>query len=156
MTAPSEDLLSAYLDDELDAADRALVERRLEESAEWRTVLDELGETRSLLRGLPVRDAPPGFIDELLASDGPVADAPSTVAAPVPIDAKKRRRNRIAGWVAGGAAAAAIVAVVMVPTQSQVKPAVATFVNSHAARSSVSEEPVSELAPVATPVRLGR
>ncbi len=37
----------------------------------------------------------------------------------------------------------------------RVKPAVATFVNTHAARSSVSEEPVSELAPLAAPVRLG-
>jgi anti-sigma factor RsiW len=156
MTAPSEDLLSAYLDDELDAADRALVERRLAESAEWRTVLDALGETRSLLRGLPLRDAPPGFIDELLAAAVPATEEPADIAAPVAIDAKRRRRTRIAGWVAGGAAAAAIAAVVLVPTQSQVKPAVATFVNSHAARASVSEEPVSELAPVATPVRLGR
>jgi anti-sigma factor RsiW len=147
MTAPSEDLLSAYLDGELDAEDRMLVERRLEESAEWRAVLVELRETRALLRGLPMRQAPPGFIDGLLQSDDP---------APVQRDAKRRRRARIAGWVAGAAAAAAIVAVVLVPSEARVKPAVATLVNSHAARSSVSEEPVSELAPVAAPVRLRR
>ena len=147
MTAPSEDLLSAYLDGELDAEDRRLVEGRLEESAEWRAVLVELRETRALLRGLPMRQAPPGFIDGLLASDDP---------APVQLDAKRGRRARIAAWVAGAAAAAAIVAVVLVPSETRVKPAVATLVNSHAARSSVSEEPVSELAPVAAPVRLGR
>ena len=147
MTTPSEDLLSAYLDGELDADDRALVEGRLEASAEWREVLEELRETRELLRGLPVREAPPGFIDGLLESGDP---------APVRLDAKRRRRTRIAAWVAGAAAAAAIVAVVLVPSQTRVKPAVATLVNSHAARSSVSEEPVSELAPVAAPVRLGR
>lgn len=146
MTTPPEDLLSAYLDDELSAQDRALVEGRLFESAEWRAVLVELRETRELLRGLPVREAPPGFIDGLLQSDD---------NAPVLLDAK-RRRARIAGWIAGAAAAAAIVAVVLVPSQTRVKPAVATFVNTHAARSSVSEEPVSALAPVAAPVRVGR
>ena len=153
MTTPSEDLLSAYLDGELDADDRALVDRRLEESAEWRQVLVELRETRELLRGLPMREVPPGLFDELPAPESP---APDPVPAPVSLDAKRRRRVRIAGCVAGVAAAAAIAAVVLVPSQTRVKPAVATFVNSHAARSSVSEEPVSELAPVATPVRLGR
>lgn len=147
MTTPSEDLLSAYLDGELDADDRALVESRLETSAEWRQVLVELRETRELVRGLPMREVPPGLFDELPAPEVP---------APVSVDAKRRRRTRIAGWVAGAAAAAAIAAVILVPSQTRVKPAVATFVNSHAARSSVSEEPVSELAPVAAPVRLGR
>ena len=147
MTTPSEDLLSAYLDGELDADDRAIVDGRLEKSAEWREVLEELLETHELLRGLPVREAPPGFIDGLLQSDDPV---------PGQIDTKRRRRTRIAGWIAGAAAAAAIAAVVLVPSETRVKPAVATLVNSHAARSSVSEEPVSELAPVAAPVRLGR
>ncbi len=146
MSAPPEDLLSAYLDDELDAGERARVERQLEESAEWRELHRELRETRELLRGLPIRDAPAGFFDGLLERG---------VTGAVPIDAK-RRRTRIVSWVAGGAAAAAIVAVVLVPGQTRVKPAVATFVSSHAARSSVSEEPVSELAPVAGPVRLGR
>lgn len=147
MTTPSEDLLSAYLDGELGADDRALVAGRLEESVEWRAVLMELRETRELLGGLPMREAPPGFIDGLLQSDD---------AAPVQLEAKRRRRTRIAGWVAGAAAAAAIVAVVLVPSPTRVKPAVATFVNSHAARASVSEEPVSELAPVAAPVKVGR
>jgi hypothetical protein len=35
-----------------------------------------------------------------------------------------------------------------------VKPAVATLVSRHAVRSSVSEEPLSQLAPVSKPVKL--
>jgi hypothetical protein len=78
------------------------------------------------------------------------------VRQPVSLDARRRRRTRVAGWVAGVAAAAAIVAVVLVPPENTVKPPVGTLVTSHAARSSLNEEPVSQLAPVATPVRVGR
>jgi anti-sigma factor RsiW len=147
MTRPPEELLSAYLDGEVDDDERALVEAQLAESAEWRTVLAEVRETRDLVRTLPVRDAPAGFWDGIL-------DEPSD--AVVSLDARRTRRSRVAAWVAGAAAAAAIVAVVLVPRESTVKPRVATLVNSHAARSSVSEEPVSQLAPVATPVKVGR
>jgi anti-sigma factor RsiW len=150
MTAPPEDLLSAYLDGELTPAERATVDAQLEESAEWRAVLVELRETRELLRGLPTQDAPAGFWDGLL-------DADADVSPPVSLDAARRgRRSKVIAWVAGAAAAAAIAAVVLVPTKSTVKPAVATLVNTHAARSSVSEEPVSELATVAAPVKVGR
>jgi anti-sigma factor RsiW len=144
MTPPSEDLLSAYLDDEVTADERALVEQRLGESEEWRAVLDEVRSTRDLLRRLPVRDAPDGFWDELLSDDpAPVSD----------LDARRRRRNRVVSWIAGAAAAAAIAAVIFVPGETRVKPPVGTLVAAHAARSSVSEEPLSQLAPVATPMR---
>lgn len=46
-------LLSAYLDDELDGAERAEVDARLVESPELRTELAELAATRRLLRDLP-------------------------------------------------------------------------------------------------------
>jgi anti-sigma factor RsiW len=145
---PPEELLSAYLDDELPAEERALVEHRLEESGEWRAVLEEVRETRELLHSLPVREAPTGFWDSLLQPD---------IAPPVQLGtAHGRRGKRALSWLAGAAAAAAIVAVVVVPGQSQVKPAVATLVNRHALRSSVSEEPVSQLAPVTSPVQLNR
>jgi anti-sigma factor RsiW len=149
---PPEELLSAYLDGEVTAEERALVEARLSESQEWRTVLAEVRETRELLQGLPTRDAPPGFWDSLLASDDPV---PATAAPVVPMEsARHRRGKRIVAWCAGAAAAAAVVAVLLVPSQSQVKPSVATLVNQHAVRSSVTEEPVSQLAPVTKGVRL--
>jgi anti-sigma factor RsiW len=143
---PPEELLSAYLDGEATPEERALVERRLAESPEWREVLDEVRSTRELLLALPVREAPTGFWDSVLAPD---------VAPPVQLETARRRRGKqVIGWLAGAAAAAAIAAVVLVPEQSQVKPSVATLVNQHAVRSSVSEEPVSQLAPVAGPVRL--
>lgn len=158
---PPEDLLSACLDDEATAEERALVERELESSAEWRTVLEELRETRTLLRSLPLHDAPAGFWAEVgEASDGGTDDGAAgggrPPAAPASITARRRRRTRVAGWVAGAAAAAAIVAVVLVPQETRVKPQVGTLVTSHAARSSVSDEPASQLAPVATPVRMGQ
>ena len=42
---PPEELLSAYLDGEATPDERALVERRLEESGEWRVVLEEVRST---------------------------------------------------------------------------------------------------------------
>jgi hypothetical protein len=45
--------LSAYLDDELDAGERAAVDALLARSPEARAELDELAETRRLLRSLP-------------------------------------------------------------------------------------------------------
>jgi anti-sigma factor RsiW len=154
VSRPPEDVLSAYLDGEATADERALVERELATSEEWRAVMTELRETRDLLRGLPVHDAPPGFWAGVLAGD---AEQPvSRAVSPTPLDSRRRRRTRVAGWVAGAAAAAAIVAVVLVPQEDTVKPPVGTLVTSHAARSSLSAEPVSQLAPVATPVVIGR
>jgi anti-sigma factor RsiW len=145
---PPEELISAYLDGEATADERALVEQQLAESEEWRTVLDEVRSTRELLLGLPTREAPTGFWDSMLDPN---------IAPPVDLDAqrKKRRGKRAITWLAGVGAAAAFVAVVMIPQQSKVKPAVATMVSRHAVRSSVTAEPLSELAPVAKPVKLG-
>jgi anti-sigma factor RsiW len=151
---PPEELLSAYLDGEATPAERAQVEQRLADSSEWRSVLEELRSTRELLLGASVREAPTGFWDGVLHPE----IAPPLPAAPVRgIDsAPSRRRSRVIAWVAGAAAAAAIAAVLLVPGQSRVKPAVATLVSRHAVRSSVSEDPVSQLAPVSKPVKLGR
>jgi anti-sigma factor RsiW len=146
---PPEELISAYLDGEATPDERALVERQLDGSSEWRSVLDEVRSTRALLLGLPTREAPTGFWDSLLHPD---------IAPVLELDvrrAKSRPAKRAITWLAGAAAAAAIVAVVAIPQQSRVKPAVATLVSRHAVRSSVSAEPVSELAPVAQPVKLG-
>jgi anti-sigma factor RsiW len=150
---PPEELLSAYLDGEVTEDERALVEARLSESAEWRAVLEEVRGTRDLLQGLPTRDAPDGFWDAMLAANDPAPEqaAPAVVSIE---SARHRRTKRIVAWGAGVAAAAAVVAVLLVPSQSEVKPSVATFVNQHAVRSSVTEEPVSQLAPVTKPVRL--
>ena len=54
MSAPNDqELLSAYLDGEANAEERAFVERRLAESAEWRQLLDELKSLRGAFAALP-------------------------------------------------------------------------------------------------------
>jgi len=148
-----EDLLSAYADGELDPATRAAVEQRLATSEEWRAVLREVEETRARLRGLPVREAPSGFW---------AATRDAVVAAPdegevVSIRRARTRRHRAWRVAAGVAAAAAVVvAVVVVPTRGESRPPVASMLGAHAARASLADEPISQLAPVATPVRLDR
>jgi len=144
-----EDALSAYLDGELDAAARAEVEGRLAESAEWRAILDEVRETRGALRALPQVDAATEFWARVLAGDD-VVDLGATRRA-------KERRPRVWKVVAAGAAAAAVivVGVIAVPERDKVAPAVASFTNAHAARSSVNADVVSNLASVGVP-GLGR
>lgn len=133
-----EDLLSAYLDDELDAAARVEVEARVAESAEWRSILEEIRVARDAVRRLPAREAPPGFWDRLLHREV------------VSLDERRAARTRRSRLVAIAAASAAVVigAVALVPSRQQAKPTVATFADAHAARSSLSDEPVSQLAGV--------
>ena len=153
----SEDLLSAYLDDELDAGARADVEARLAASSEWQEILDEVRETRDGLRGLPALDGAPEFWARVLADDALQGAAePDQV-----IDlASERRRRRMPRWgiaVAGAAAAAVVViGVVAVPQPDRVRPAVAALSDEHAARSSVGNDVISSLASIAVPTRLGR
>ncbi|MCO6456966.1 MAG: hypothetical protein J5I93_16830 [Pirellulaceae bacterium] len=52
----SDELLSAWLDDELSPSERAEVERMLEQHAELRQLLDELRALRARLQSLPVRE----------------------------------------------------------------------------------------------------
>ena len=90
---PPEELLSAYLDGEATPDERALVERRLAESAEWREVLDEVRATRELLLALPVREAPAGFWDSVLQPD---------IAPPVQLETARRRRGKQVDRLARG------------------------------------------------------
>ena len=55
------ELLSAYLDGRLSPADSARVERRLASESNLKTQLEELRETRAVLRRLPQRRAPRNF-----------------------------------------------------------------------------------------------
>lgn len=69
---PSEELLSAYLDDELGAQDRADVERRLASDSQWRDTLEKLREVRSWMRELPtVVPSHPKSITQMLAEHQP-------------------------------------------------------------------------------------
>ena len=154
----SEDLLSAYVDGELDDATRTAVEARLTESAEWRAVLDDVAAARDAVRSLPLRDAPPEFWERILASDDPAARAHRT--APVAdLDAARRRRRttvRFTAVAASAAAAIVIVAVALVPGTERVRPAVASYTNAHAVRSSVGNDVVSNVAGEAVPGGIGR
>lgn len=137
----AEDALSAFIDGELDAREQAAVERRLSESAEWRSVLIEVREARDAVRTLPMRDAPPGFWDGLLAEARP--DGVVDLAA-----ARRARRSRTVRWVAlaAGTAAAAIIGVAAVPGARTVQPKVAVLAGAHALRSSIGNDVVSSVA----------
>lgn len=154
-TLPDEELLSAFLDGECTAAERASLEARLASSAELRAVLDDVRAARAAVRALPPRDAPPEFWARILATE------PGTGADPAPVVdlATARRSRRPARWVAAvasAAAAAVIAAVVLVPEPESVTPPVATFTDAHAVRSSLQEDAVGALAPIAVQAGFGR
>ena len=132
------DLLSAYLDDECTAEERALVDERLARDESWRTELDGVRAARRAVRELPWREPPPGFVAALLE------DAPGTRVA------KLRRRVALAGS-AMGTAAAAIVAALLVAggSQGDVAPAVATL-------AGVAGASDSTITPVSAPIDLER
>ena len=145
------EMLSAYLDDELTAAERAAVEARLEVSPEWRAELDDVRAARAAVRNLSMRDAPAGFWDSVLAHvEGDDDDGHELVdPAPVVPLAEYRPRRRVA-WLAASAAAvvAVVVAVVAVPHRSEVTPNVTAVVAQHGAQGSDAGDPISMLAPV--------
>lgn len=141
-----DDRLSAYLDGELEAADRHAVDGYLAESPEWRAELDEVTYARDALRGLPTHEAPTGFWEGVLS--------------PELTRARARRRSRsrwarVAGAATGVAVAAVVVASLVMPSPDRVTPRVPALSDSHAVRTSVSDEPVSQLATLSmvTPFR---
>jgi anti-sigma factor RsiW len=139
-----DDRLSAYLDGELDAAERGTVDGYLAESSEWRAERDEVAFARDALRGLPVHEARPGFWEDLLSPD--IAKA-------------RARRSRLPRMLTAATAAVAVAAVVVaalvIPSPDRVTPRVPALSDSHAVRTSVSDEPVSQLAALSmvTPFR---
>jgi hypothetical protein len=62
----SEEILSAYIDDELSAPERAAVERWLDESPEAREKLEDFRNLSGLFAGLPQTEAPPEFSTNVL------------------------------------------------------------------------------------------
>ena len=150
-----EDVLSAYLDDELDATTRAEVERRLADSADWRAILDEVRATRDALRALPQVEGPPEFWARVLADDQAIDQAIDPV---VDLASERRRRRSVSRWAVAtaGAAAVIVIGVVAVPGPNKVRPAVAAFTDEHATRSSVGNDVISSLASVGVPTRFGR
>jgi anti-sigma factor RsiW len=140
-----DDRLSAYLDGELDPAERDTVDGYLDESSEWRAERDEVAFARDALRGLPVHEAQPGFWEEVLSHDMAKARA----------GRRSRRPRLVAAGTAAVAVAAVVVASLVIPSPNRVTPRVPALSDSHAVRTSVSDEPVSQLAALSmiTPFR---
>jgi len=156
-----ESFLSAYLDDELDPATRAAVHARLAESPEWRAGLAEVRAARDAVRWLPSAEAPPGFWDRVLAVEAPkVVEDPKVVEAPkvVGLGGVRRGRVRATRWgaLAGAAAAAAILGVALVPRPEPIQPSLGTLTQTHAARASLGNDVVSNLAGAVVPAGLDR
>jgi anti-sigma factor RsiW len=140
-----DDRLSAYLDGELDSAERADVDGYLAESPEWRAERDAVAYARDALRSLPVHEAPSGFWEGVLS--------------PELNRARARRGSRLprllAAATAGVAVAAVVIASLVISSPDRVTPRVPALSDSHAVRTSVSDEPVSQLAALSmiTPFR---
>ncbi len=128
-----EDALSAYLDDELAPAARREADAHLAGCAECREELDGVAAARQAIRILPVHATP-----------RPLLDRP-----PVPALAARRR----AVWALAAAVAAAIALVL--PFEPEVAPSLPSLADSHAARASITGDPLTQLAPIAVPVRFG-
>ncbi len=143
------EMLSAYLDDELTATERAAVEARLGASSEWRAELEDVRAARAAVRNLPLREAPPGFWDAVRTHVEANTDDDAAPLAPVVPLAERRSVRRVA-WLAVAAAAVAglVVAVIAVPQRSEVTPNVTAVVAQHGAQGSDTGDPISMLAPV--------
>ncbi|MDQ1519326.1 MAG: hypothetical protein QOI55_399 [Actinomycetota bacterium] len=155
-----EDLLSAYVDNEVTDAERAAVEARLARDVTWQHILAEVVAAREAVRALPDREPPAGFWLRVLTRVAEVAERDhfeiAAAAAVVPIMPPARRR--VPRW---GAISAAVVAVVIgvavaAPQQDHsVSPSLPTVAGQHAAATSSQSDPVSNLAPAAVPVGFG-
>lgn len=158
MTRLPDDLLTAYLDGEANERERAAVEARLTDEPAWRRELTDLAWARDALRHAPWPECPPAAWDHVLdaarVACEPTREGERPFPAPPPTERRVRgphRRRRLAAWGALGAAAAAVVVAVALPRTRTVRPPVAALVSSHAARSSVIDDPVTVLAPLGLP-----
>lgn len=130
------DAVSAWLDDELAPAARRETAAHLDACAACREEVELTREARMAVRALPVRYPPPDLLGAL--------------APPLPF---REPRRRVA-WAL--AAAAAAIAALLLPRESSVTPVLPALVDSHAARASVTGDPLTQLAPIAVPVRFDR
>jgi anti-sigma factor RsiW len=147
---PSEDrsVLSAWLDDELSAAERGVVDARLASSQAWRDELAEVEAARAALRAAAVRDAPPDRWDELLGAVQALGGDLPLDEPVVPIGRARPRSRYPLRWAAAVAAAAVALVVIVMPQRHGVRPNVAVVATQRGAQLSGTADPVSVLAPV--------
>jgi len=123
-----DEVLSAYLDGELTAAERIDVEAHLEDCAECRSDLEAEADVRRLVRELPAVDAPFGFYERILR-DGPGV-APTTETT----EKKRRLRFGLGSIAAAVACWLLVLGLVNVNSASaSVDPQTDVYVNAHAA-----------------------
>lgn len=128
MTAPfSDELLSAYLDGELNAEEQAYVEVQLRERVELRRLCDELRALRATLRAMPVSRPPENFAErvmrqaerQMLTGSPTTTDLTSGDSEPAAGLSVSRflasRRWRIGLGVVAGLAACALAMVFLMP-----------------------------------------
>jgi anti-sigma factor RsiW len=184
MTAvPPDERISAYLDGALTAPEHYEVQQQLINSPEWRAELDLVSWARVAVRSMPAHVAPAGFFESLLrdglpepATPEPATPEPVTAAPAAPGPAPTSptpsgdeatgtvmplRRSvgvhRVVRWAAAASAAAAIVVVaLLMPARGSVDPSVPRLADSHAVRSSVSDDPVMQLATLRAFAPFGR
>jgi anti-sigma factor RsiW len=140
-----DDVLSAFLDDELAPAARREAEAHLAACGACRAELDDVAAARRAIRVLPVHSAP----RPLVGAD----EAEPSWAAPTARAAGRSGRRRRAGWAL--AAAVAAVVAFLLPRDPEVAPSLPSLADHHAATASVTGDPLSQLAPIAVPVRFG-
>jgi hypothetical protein len=99
----NDELLSAYLDDELSPAERAAVEQQLETSAEMRRELDELKQLSVLLTSIPPSTAPSTLAASVFDHVRQKTVQPAAKTTPNPPTARKNWTASIAGLLASAA-----------------------------------------------------
>jgi anti-sigma factor RsiW len=148
--APGEhlgDTLSAFLDDELAPAARREAEAHLAACAACRAELEEVGAARRAIRIMPVHAARRPLV--AAGGFGAPIEAPEP-SWPASRPAPSRRR---AVWALAAAVAAAIA--LLLPRDPDVAPSLPSLADTHAARASITGDPLTQLAPIAVPVRFG-
>jgi anti-sigma factor RsiW len=140
-----DDVLSAYLDDELAPAARREADAHLAACAACRAELDDVAAARRAIRIMPVHATPRPL----------VGDDPSRAPAPAPAAGEGRAgvSPRRAVWALAAAVAAAVA--LLLPHDPEVAPSLPSLADSHAARASITGDPLTQLAPIAVPVRFG-
>jgi anti-sigma factor RsiW len=125
-----DELLSAYLDDELAAEERALVEARLAADPAARQLLDELRHVSQAIRGLPQETLRRDMRESILrraTEEKSSAQRPKSDDAPGPLPKFAIGRTRRA-WVWAALAAAAALLIMFVernPLEEEDRPSVA-------------------------------
>lgn len=147
-------LVSAYLDGELDPRAADAFAAQLRSDADLRRELAETDEVRTLVRGLATPELPEGLLADLVATGR--ADGDGTVVELATARQRRRGRGRVAVYAGAAAAAAALLVAVAMPGPHRGNPALATDVRVHQAGSAAGGDPLTGLATLATPVRLGR